>query len=82
MNNPIETIRQIFRDEFQVDADPENFPASTKLFGGAPWFDSTAVITLITALEDQYGMEFDDDDITAEVFDTLQSLADFVASKI
>jgi acyl carrier protein len=41
-----------------------------------------AVINLITALEEQYGFSIADDEISAEVFDTLGSLAAFVDRKL
>jgi acyl carrier protein len=40
-----------------------------------------AVVTLIGALEEHFGIVIDDDDISASTFETLGSLAAFVASK-
>ena len=40
-----------------------------------------AVVTLIGALEEHFGIAVDDDDISASTFETLGSLAAFVASK-
>ncbi len=51
---------------------------STPLFGGIPELDSFAVVTLAAALEQHFGFEIDDTEFTAEVFETIGSLSDFV----
>ena len=56
--------------------------ASTPLFGRLPELDSMAVVELVVALEERFGLTINDDEITAEVFETLGSLATFVAAKI
>ena len=43
----------------------------TELFGALPEFDSMAIVTLIGELEECFDIEFDDDDITAENFETV-----------
>lgn len=48
------------------------------LFGGIPELDSFAVLTLVMALEERFGFTVDDSDFTAEIFDTVGSLSDFV----
>jgi len=55
---------------------------STALLGSIPEFDSMAVVTLITTLEEQYGIEVDDDEIDASVFESVSSVTEFVASKV
>ena len=53
----------------------------TLLFGNLPELDSMAVATVLTALEDRFGILIDDDEISAELFESVGSLADFVAMK-
>ena len=55
---------------------------NSPLLGAVPEFDSMAVVSVITALEDQYGFVVDDDEIDAEVFETIGSLAAFVDRKL
>ncbi|MCB1728823.1 MAG: acyl carrier protein, partial [Gammaproteobacteria bacterium] len=47
-----------------------------------PEFDSMAVVSVITALEDQLGIIVEDDDISGETFETLGNLTQFVQSKL
>jgi acyl carrier protein len=52
------------------------------LLGSIPELDSMAVVQLIGALEERFGFAVDDDEISAETFATLGSLAAFVKHKI
>jgi len=56
--------------------------ADSGLLGSIPELDSMAVVTIITALEDQFGITVDDDEIGASTFETLGSLASFVEQKL
>ncbi len=47
-----------------------------------PEFDSMAVVAVVTAIEDEFGIVIDDDELSAEVFATVGSLSDFVGSKL
>lgn len=58
------------------------FSEQTPLLGAIPELDSMAVVSLITALEDRFGIVVDDDDIDGSTFATLGSLSDFVRSKL
>jgi acyl carrier protein len=58
------------------------FSRDTALLGAIPELDSMAVVSLITALEDQFGLVVDDDDIDGSTFATVGSLSDFVSSKL
>ena len=51
------------------------------LFGELPELDSLGVVELAAALEDRFDIEIDDEDFTGEVFETVGSLTDFVASR-
>lgn len=55
---------------------------SSALLGVIPEFDSMAVVSVLTALEEQYGIMVDDDEIDATIFESVGSLADFVSSKV
>lgn len=58
------------------------FTRDTHLVGALPEFDSMAVVSLITALEVQFGIVVDDDDIDGQTFATVGTLADFVRGKL
>jgi acyl carrier protein len=52
--------------------------ASTPLFGSMPELDSFAVVSLAAALESRFEFRINDDDFTADVFETIGSLAAYV----
>lgn len=58
------------------------FELGTPLLGAVPELDSMAVVSIITALEDRFGLVVDDDDIEGATFATVGSLVDFVQSKL
>ena len=58
------------------------FNRNTLLLGAIPELDSMAVVTLITGLEERFGITVDDDDIDGETFATVGALSDFVTSKL
>jgi acyl carrier protein len=58
------------------------FQRSTPLLGAIPELDSMAVVTLITTLEERFGLVVDDDDIDGQTFESVGSLCDFVQGKL
>jgi acyl carrier protein len=59
-----------------------SFSADTPLLGAVPELDSMAVVTLITTLEERFGLVIDDDDVTGDTFATVGSLTQFVADTL
>lgn len=58
------------------------FDAHTPLLGALPELDSMAVVSLITALEEQLGISIGDDEIDGQTFATVGSLTRFVDAKL
>lgn len=58
------------------------FTPETPLLGSLPEFDSMAVITVITSLEERFDILVEDDELEAEVFETVGSLVRFVDGKL
>jgi acyl carrier protein len=60
----------------------QSFGHDTPLLGAIPEFDSMAVVAVVTALEERLGIAFDDEEITAEAFETVGSLCALVERKM
>lgn len=75
-----EQVKQIVADTLQVDG--EEWETDTALLGAIPEFDSMAVVNVITAIEENMGIFVEDDEISAETFETIGALTDFVKSKL
>jgi len=63
--------------ERSVDLDSQS-----PLLGAIPELDSMAVVGIITTLEEQFDFSVHDDEISAENFETVGSLVDFVERKL
>jgi acyl carrier protein len=55
---------------------------ATPLLGSLPELDSMAVLEVVLELEQRFGITIEDDDVTADVFETLASLTAFVDRKL
>ena len=71
----------LLQEELQIET-VVGMDESTELLGGIAEFDSMAVVMVITALEEKLGVSVDDDEISAETFETVGSLVNFVESKL
>lgn len=75
LNETIRIIESVLNIDIPLSRD-------VQLLGSLPEFDSQAVVTIITAFEEQLGILVDDDEITAEVFGTVGTLVDFLEKKM
>jgi len=78
----IESVKRILRDALQLGARADTLTADTGLLGEMPEVDSMAVVTILTMLEDEFGIEVNDDDISADTFATVGSLAKFLEERV
>lgn len=77
----IEDVKRILDDALQLGGRTRAMTAATPLLGALPELDSMAVVNLILALEEHFGIEVADDEIDASTFATLGSLGAFVEQK-
>ena len=78
----IESVKRILRDALQLGAKADSLTADSGLLGEMPEVDSMAVVTILTLLEEEFGIEVNDDDISAETFATVGSLAKFLEERV
>lgn len=81
MDHTSEVLR-ILDEVLSLRGRSASFTRGTHLVGALPEFDSMAVVSLVTALEEQLGIVIDDDEIDGQTFATVGSLADFVSAKL
>lgn len=75
-------VLRVLDDVLSLKGRAAAFTRDTPLLGAIPELDSMAVVTLITTLEEQFGLVVDDDDIDGATFATVGSLVDFVSGKL
>ncbi len=78
----IEDVRELLRDTLQLEDRAAALQPDTPLLGGIPEFDSMAVVTVLTQIEERYDVEIDDDEVSAENFETVGSLVEFLERKL
>ena len=80
--NVQQDVLRVLDEVLSLGGRTASFTAATPLLGAIPELDSMAVVTLITSLEEQFGITVDDDDISGDTFASVGSLAAFVADKL
>lgn len=78
----LDRVAEAITEVIGTDHSAGTLSADTLLFGSLPELDSLALVELITVLEDRFGFEMDEDDINAEVFESVGSLAEYVRAQI
>lgn len=61
-----------------LDRSDTRLSADTALLDHLPELDSMAIVQLLVELEDAFGFEIDEDELSSDVFATVDSLARFV----
>ena len=74
-------IIAIVQECLQIE-DSSSWDETTELIGALAEFDSMAVVTVITQVEENYGFIINDDEISAEVCETIGTLTAFIEQKI
>ena len=75
-------VKLLIGEILQLGDRVQAFGPETPLLGSIPEFDSMAVLTLIHALEQQFGIQIAYDEISAETFETVCKVYDFVCDKV
>lgn len=78
----LEQVKHVLSDILQLGPRVSTWTAETRLLNSVPELDSMAVANVIAALEDHFGFVAEDDEISADTFSTVGSLAAYVDEKI
>lgn len=74
-------LKKILADSLQIGARADALTPASPLLGAIAEFDSMVVVTVLTMIEDEFGITVEDDEVSADVFETLGTLTAFVDSK-
>ncbi len=75
-------LKSILQQHLQLGDAVTTYTSETPLLGALPELDSMGVVNIVTAIEENLGCIIDDDEISAESFETFGSLMQFIESKI
>jgi len=76
--NVTDTVLRVLDDALSLQGRALAFDRSTPLLGALPELDSMAVLALISGLENQFGIAFQDDQLDGAAFATVGSVTDLV----
>ena len=74
-------IKTLLKETLQLE-EVDSWDEDTEILGSIPEFDSMAIVTILTMVEENYGIMIEDDEVSAEVFETLGSLVDFISERV
>jgi len=78
----IDEVLRVLDEVLSLAGRSTTFSRDTHLLGALPELDSMAVVTLITTLEERFGIVIDDDEIDGSTFSSVGSLVDFIGAKV
>ena len=78
----LEDVKSVVVTRLGIEDRAGSLDAASPLFGAVPELDSLGVLEVVTALESRFGITVDDEEFSGDVFETLGSLTEFVASKL
>ena len=74
----VDAVKDVLVETLELQDRAEEIGAETQLMGALPELDSMAVLELILALEQRFGITVPEEDVSAEAFATLGSLTELV----
>ena len=78
----LDDVKMVVGSALQIGSRVRGMDAAAPLLGAVPELDSIAVVNVITALEEHFGITVTDDEIGASAFETLGSLTRFIEGKL
>lgn len=78
----IEQVLDVLAESLDSSVPVREMNEDARLFGAVPELDSMAIVSVITSIEQKFGISFDDDELDAEIFETVGSLIKQIAKKL
>ena len=78
----IGTLKSVLVDDMHSKVERDQIDSSTALMDGGLDLDSVAIVELIGAVEDRFGIQFDDSDLRMTTFQDVNSLAQVIAKRL
>lgn len=74
----LDLAKKVLAINLQLELD--ELTADTEILGNFPQFNSLTIVGIIGSIEDELDCAIDDEDITTEIFATVEDLATFIDS--
>lgn len=80
--NIVMRLKTVLDEALFLNGRAKQWSNQMSLLGNVPELDSIAVVNVVSAIELNFSIFFEDDDINAEVFATIETLAVFIKEKL
>jgi len=80
--NIVAGVQSVLEETLSLGQRAYELNPESELLGAVPELDSQAVLSVLVGIEEQFGIEIDDDEVDAELFATLGALVHLVESKL
>jgi acyl carrier protein len=77
-----ENVKDVVVATLGIEDRADDLVPESRLLGSLPELDSIAVVELLLALQDRFGIEIEDDEVVGELFETLGQLTAFIDAKL
>lgn len=77
-----EQVTQVLASVLNLGPRASSLTLESPLLGALPELDSVSVVSMLTALEERFGIVVEDDDMDGRTFATLGNLVAFVEGKL
>ena len=81
-NPTLSEVREILTKTLGIEDRVDSLTPATPLLDSVPEFNSMAVLKVILAIEEHFGLTIEGDEVTGELFETLGTLSAFVEDKM
>ena len=78
----IEQVLDVLAESLDSSVPVREMNEDARLLGAVPELDSMAIVSVITSIEQKFGISFNDDELDAEIFETVGSLIKQIAKKL
>ena len=82
MSKQLRQVLALLDDTLSLNGRSASFDRDTPLLGALPELDSMAVASLLTGIEERFGISIGDDEVDGSVFASMGSLTDFIEHKL
>lgn len=77
-----ERLRRVLRDTLNLGSRADHLTENSRLLGDIPELDSMAVVSVLAAIENEYGIRIAGEELSADLFSTAGTLNQFLTEKL
>lgn len=75
-------LKEIVLNDLDVNIESQQIDDTVSLYDDGIGLDSIAIINFIVLVEERFNISFDENEISARVFSNIQSLGEFILTKL